>query len=129
MIYRVEAAAPFAAQLRDTLVRLVASHRSGATQVAVSDLSRLECRVLPLRDARRDLLAAYDRFFAARGLHVVPLSATVIDRATAIRARHGLRTPDALQAACCLSLGQPAWFVTNDAAFRRVPGLAVEVIQ
>jgi predicted nucleic acid-binding protein len=96
--------------------------------VAISDLSRLECRVRPLREGRRDVLAAYDTFFGAAGLVVVPLSPAVVDRATVLRARHGLRTPDALQAACCLALDGSARFVTNDAAFRRVAGMQVELI-
>jgi predicted nucleic acid-binding protein len=52
----------------------------------------------------------------------------VVDLATAIRARSGLRTPDALQAACCLSLEQPASFITNDAGFRRVTALDVVLV-
>ena len=39
--------------------------------------------------------------FAA--IHVVALSAEVVDRATEWRVRHGLKASDALQAACALS--------------------------
>lgn len=126
IIYRIEAAAPFAERLREAFAELQAS--DPGARVAVSDLSRLECQVQPLRAGRRDLVAAYDGFFAAAGLIVVPLSAAVIDLATAIRARSLLRTPDALQAACCLGLGQPARFVTNDAGFRREAALDVVLI-
>ena len=97
-------------------------------RIAVPEINRLECRVRPLREGRRDLAAAYDRFFASSGLTVVPLSRGVVDLATAIRARSGLRTPDALQAACCLSLGQPASFITNDAGFRREAALDVVLV-
>jgi predicted nucleic acid-binding protein len=40
-----------------------------------------------------------------------------------IRVKHGLRTPDALQAASCLQLGPRHIFLTGDAAFKRVAGL------
>jgi predicted nucleic acid-binding protein len=70
--------------------------------VAVSDLSRLECRVRPLRDGQHETLALYDAFFSADDLTIVPLSPKILDLATSIRARTKLRTPDALQAACCL---------------------------
>ncbi|MFA7240360.1 MAG: hypothetical protein WC091_09625 [Sulfuricellaceae bacterium] len=47
-------------------------------------------------------LPSYDSFFTADGITIVELDAAVIDLATALRARHNLRTPDALQAASCL---------------------------
>ena len=109
--------------------RLAALREGGPdTGVAVSDLSRLECRVRPLRAGDSALLAAYDAFFAADGLTVLPLSPDIVDLATAIRARSGLRTPDAIQAACCLGLRKPARFVTNDAGFQREPALGVVLI-
>ena len=40
-----------------------------------------------------------------------------------------LRTPDALQAACCQQLGPSAVMVTGDAGFQRVPGLPVALVQ
>lgn len=124
VIYRVEAVMPFVERLQRTLLKL----RGSGSDVAVSDLSRLECRILPLRNRQRGLVEAYDAFFAAPDLRVVSLLPPVIDLATAIRARSGLRTPDALQAASCLSLGRPARFVTADAAFRREPALDVVLI-
>lgn len=126
IIYRIEAAAPWAERLRGLLAATRKDEPSA--RIAVSELSRLECRVRPLRERRRALLAAYDRFFAADGLIVVGLRAPVIDLATVIRARHGLRTPDALQAASCLALGSSARFLTNDEGFRRVPKLDVVLV-
>ena len=126
LIYRFEGEAAVIAGIDRTLSRLQRADRNA--RLAVSDISRLECRVRPLREGDRDLVATYDRFFASSGLTVVPLSRAVVDLATAIRARSGLRTPDALQAACCLSLGQRASFVTNDDAFRRERALDVVLL-
>jgi hypothetical protein len=64
--------------------------------MAVSDLSRLECRVRPLRDGQHDLLARYYAFFSADDLTIIPLSPKIVDLATSIRARTGLRTPECL---------------------------------
>jgi predicted nucleic acid-binding protein len=58
----------------------------------------------------------------------VELSKDVVELATAIRARHGSRVPDALQAACCLQFGPDHMFVTGDAGFRRVAGLKVKLL-
>ena len=126
MIYRFEGEASIAARVDETLSRLQRDDQD--SQIAVSDLSRLECRVQPLRDERYDLVLAYDRFFAASSLTVVPLSRLVVDLATVVRVRSSLRTADALQAACCLSLGQPARFITSDRAFQREPALDVVLV-
>lgn len=55
----------------------------------------------------------------------VELIRDVVELATAIRVRHGLRTPDALQAASGLQLGPNHLFLTGGAGFRRVAGLSV----
>ena len=95
--------------------------------VVVSRLSVLECRVKPLRDGDLALLKMYDDFFAA--IHIVELSAEVVDKATELRVRHGLKTPDALQAASALTLPGDAFFVTADVGFARVLGLEVRLIR
>ncbi|MCG5516957.1 MULTISPECIES: hypothetical protein [unclassified Ectothiorhodospira] len=51
-----------------------------------------------------------------------------VSLAAVIRVRHGLRTPDALQAASCLQLGAGHVLLTGDAMFERVHGLNVRVL-
>jgi predicted nucleic acid-binding protein len=97
-------------------------------QLAVSRLSWLECRVRPLRDDDSELLARYESFFSARDLRIVEIDANVVDGATRIRAKFGLRTPDAIQAASCLSLADEHVFVSNDRKFARVPGLNASIL-
>lgn len=125
LIYRFEGAAEY----RTAAIALIAQVTAGQTTVdlAVSRLSVLECRVKPLRDGDADLLKRYDDFFAA--VHVVELSPAVVDLATELRVRHGLKTPDALQAACALSLQGDAVFVTADQGFSSVTALDVRLIK
>jgi hypothetical protein len=61
-----------------------------------SDLTRMECRVKPLREGNTALLHDYDDYFAEVVEEIVVLSRAVIDRATDMRARYGFRTPDGL---------------------------------
>ena len=96
-------------------------------ELAVSRLSVLECRVKPLRDGNAILLKRYYDFFAA--VHIVELSATVVDPATDLRVLHHLKTLDALQAACATSLQSDATFVTADLAFAKVAALDVRLIR
>lgn len=93
--------------------------------LAVSALSRLECRVKPLRERNADLLQMYEAFFADPGLLVIDLDATVLEVATELRARYRLRTPDAIQAASLLAHDRDGVFVTSDTDFSRIEGLQV----
>jgi len=74
------------------------------------------------------VLTAFDAFFAQPDLLWVELARDVVELAAAIRVRHGLRTPDALQAASCLQLGAEHLFLTGDTAFQRVAGLNVKTL-
>jgi len=54
-------------------------------------------------------------------------SLEIADTAARLRAEHGLRTPDALQAATAISSSATA-LVTNDATFRKLPGVQIIVL-
>ncbi len=126
LIYLIEGAEPFSGRVRATL-RTLEEARPGMG-AAVSRLSWLECRVGPMKRNDTKLLAVYDGFFARPDLIWLELTREVVELAAVIRARHGLRTPDALQIACCLQLGDDHVMVTGDAAFGRVRGLNVRVL-
>lgn len=125
LIYRFEGAAPFRRAAQALLAPLCVGQPS--VELVVSRLSVLECRVKPLREGDTALLKRYDAFFAAA--HIVELGAEVVEAATHLRARHGLRTPDALQAASALVVPGGAIFVTADAGFAKVPGLDIRLIR
>ena len=73
-------------------------------------------------------MALYDAFFARSDLKWIELTKDVVELATAIRAKHGLKTPDALQAASCLQLGTAHKFLSGDPTFARVDGLSVTLL-
>jgi len=126
LIYLVEGAAPFAGRIRSALAQMTKKHpRMGA---AVSRLSWLECRVRPARNNDLATLAMFDAFFARPDLVWVEISKDVVELATAIRVKHGIRTPDALQAASCLQLGTRHLCLTGDIAFKKVAGLNVKIL-
>lgn len=121
LIYLIEGHAPFAERVRHELAALEGRH--GELGAAVSRLTWLECRVGPMKQNDLGTLTIYDSFFAQPDLIWVELNREVVELAAAIRVRHGLRTPDALQAASCLQLGDGHLFLTGDRAFQRVFGL------
>ena len=126
LIYLIEGREPFAARVRESLQIL--SDRFPKLGTAVSRLSWLECRVGPMKNNDLTALGRYDAFFARSDLVWVELDRDVVELATAIRVRHGLRTPDALQAASCLQLGPEHLMVTGDASFQKVGGLNVTTL-
>lgn len=92
-----------------------------------SQLSRLECRVKPLRDGSTSLLGAYDALFARPGLLIAEVSAAVLERATELRARQLFKTPDAIHLATALVQAADV-FLTGDADLSRCPGLEVVIL-
>ncbi|MCC6209355.1 MAG: PIN domain-containing protein [Gammaproteobacteria bacterium] len=126
LIYLIEGNEPFASRVRGQLAELTQAHPDiGA---AVSRLSWLECRVGPMKRNDATVLALFDAFFVQPDLVWVELNRDVVELAAAIRVRHGLRTPDALQAASCLQLGSRHLLLTGDPAFQRVEGLRAAVL-
>ncbi|MFA7403723.1 MAG: PIN domain-containing protein [Pelobacteraceae bacterium] len=123
IIYRVEAVEPFNQQVLVAVQELVALHPHAG--FAVSRLSMMECLVKPLRDQNSADIERYRGFFASAGLQIVEISSLVLETATLLRARHGLRTPDAIQAASAMSIKGPVMFLTGDKHFSKVPGLKV----
>lgn len=128
LIYLIEGKEPFGSKVRHALAVVAKQHAHADLGAAVSRLTWLECRVGPMKANDHATLAAFDAFFVRPDLVWVELTRDVVELAAAIRVRHGLRTPDALQAASCLQLGHGHRFFTGDASFRRVNGLNVELL-
>jgi predicted nucleic acid-binding protein len=95
--------------------------------VITSRLSRLECRVKPLRDENKQLLDLFEGFFAREGLELVEITAEVIEAATQLRATHNFRAPDAIHLASAV-LAKADVFLTADRNLARCPDLSVEVL-
>ena len=126
LIYLVDGEDQWAEATQATLQQLAVE--APDLTLAVSRLSVLECRVAPLRRGDQASLDCFEALFAQPDLLVVELSASVVELATQLRAKHRLRTPDALQAACCLELGPEVVMITGDAGFTRVQALQVCLI-
>lgn len=117
VIYLLQAPEP----VRDAVRQALRPADRPAPQACISALTRLECRVWPMRQGTSDLLAQFDRFFASSDLRRARLTGTVFDLATELRARHRVKTPDALHLAAAISWSCDE-FWTND---QRIP-LAIQ---
>jgi predicted nucleic acid-binding protein len=97
----------------ELLPRIHAIWQTTRPTFVVSALTRLECRVRPLRQLNEILLHRYERFFQVAANEWASISDAVFDRAATLRARHRLKTPDALHLAAAIEAGCDE-FWTND---------------
>jgi predicted nucleic acid-binding protein len=115
------------AATRTPLIARLAASLGVSGSLVTSRLTRLECRTKPLRAGDAATLAAFDVFFAGAELILVEVSAAVIERATDLRAKYNLKTPDALHYATSIEAGA-AVFLTGDRALSRCVEVPVEVL-
>lgn len=121
VIYSVEHNPVFGPKARTRL----ATVRAAGDALMISDLTRMECLVGPLRSGDAAVEADYHSFFGVT--KVVAIAAAVCDRAARIRATHNFKPMDALQLAAAVEHGANV-FLTADARLAPFTGLTVEIL-
>ncbi len=124
VIYFVEAHPRYGPVAREVFQRIAAGEIGGFTSVVT--LSEVLVRPLALGDI---VLQDDYRRLLLQSEHVDtrPISSATAERAAELRARYGMRLPDALQLAMALQEGCQA-FLTNDLRLKRVAELPVLVL-
>lgn len=103
--------------------RIVDAIETTPMQALTSVLTLTEVMAQPLRVGNTDLAQEYHDIFVIReDCKLVEISTDIAISAAAIRARHSLRTPDAVPAATAIKSGCEA-IRTNDRDFRRLQDL------
>jgi uncharacterized protein len=123
LIYALDHVGPFQTRADNRLRAIVAA----GDQIAISDLTRLECRIKPIQLGDLRKLQVFDSFFARADVLLIPLTGSVFDRATFIRASRGFKTADSLHLAAAIEGGCQR-FLTNDFRLGQFSGLTVEVL-
>jgi predicted nucleic acid-binding protein len=123
VIYAVENPAVWGPKATARLTAL----RAGGDSFMLSDLTRMECLVGPLKAGQPAVEAQFRAFFAAAGVAVVPITAAVCDRAAQIRAAFNFKPMDALQLAAAVEHGANI-FLTGDTRLHAFTGLTIEVL-
>jgi predicted nucleic acid-binding protein len=121
VIYTVEQHPTFGPKARTRLATI----RAAGDTLMISDLTRMECLVGPLKSGNTAVEADFHTFFGVTT--VVAITAAVCDRAARIRATHNIKSMDALQLAAAVERGANV-FLTADARLRSFTGLTVEVL-
>lgn len=123
VIYVVEGNPAFAPK---AVLRLSAAQSAGDSFM-ISDLTRMECLVGPLKTSNTAVQASFQAFFARSDVRVVAITAAVCDRAARTRATYNFKPLDALQLAAAVEHGANI-FLTADARLGSFTGLRVEVL-
>lgn len=123
VIYVVEGNPAFAPK---AVLRLAAAQSAGDS-FTISDLTRMEGLVGPLKTNNTAVQTSFRAFFSRPDVQVVAITAAVCDRAARIRATHNFKPMDALQLAAAVESGANI-FLTADARLRSFTDLTVEVL-
>jgi len=124
VIYSIETQPPY----WQALTPLWEAAQAGRLVPVSSELTLMETLVGPLKRSDAVLTSAYEELFQSAAVGLLPITRAILREAARLRAdAPGLRTPDALHAATAL-VHNCAMFLTNDKAFRRVPGLPLTLL-
>jgi predicted nucleic acid-binding protein len=125
LIYYIEEHPDFLAKVRPFFE---AAERN-EFRIVTSFVTLIEVLVRPLREGRPDLAEEYrDILLHSPALIAIPLDEGIAEEAAGLRARHNIRTPDALQVATAIRAGA-SWFLTNDAELANLPEIPVLVLK
>ena len=107
--------------------RRLAALAAAGDRIAISDLVRLEYRVLPIKNADKTKLSLFDGFCARPDVRLAPITRSVFDRATTIRATHNFKLADSLHLAAAVEGGCDR-VLTNDNRLSAFADIPVEVL-
>ena len=108
IIYYIEEHPVFLKKVEPLIDRIVEGKAIGIT----SYVTLLELLVKPIKEERFDLVEQYKTILMTQ-LEMVPLDESVSLRAAELRAKYGIKTPDAIQLASVISKNGDV-FITND---------------
>ena len=80
-----------------------------------------------LRESQKELTSLYDHFFRRGSLNIVEIGGSVVDVATELRVRYGLKIPDAIHVASAMECGADL-ILTGDHDRARVTEIKVEIV-
>ena len=123
VIYTVENDAVFGPKADARLAAI----QAGGDSLMISDLTRMECLVGPLKSGDTVVEGDFLTFFTGAGVQIVGISASVCDRAARIRATTSFKPMDALQLAAAVEHGADV-FLTNDHRLDTFTDVKVEVL-
>jgi predicted nucleic acid-binding protein len=98
-------------------------------RMVTSFVTLIEVLIHPLREGWPELAEEYRNILLqSSALTAIALDEGIAEEAAELRARHNLRTPDAIQLATAIRSGA-SWFLTNDSALANLIEIPVLVLK
>lgn len=125
LIYFIEKNVSYIDVVKPVIALIDSQQARGMT----STITLLEVLVLPLREGNKKLAGQYKTILlSSSDLETCEITNAISERAAVIRAKYGFKTPDAIQLATAI-VRKADYFLTNDAALKRVKEIKVIVLQ
>ena len=110
----------------DILFRMI---EEGEIMGVSSIITLMEILVKPKREGNDEAAEEYKFILQTfPNLEIKPIDAEVAERAAEIRARYGVRPPDALQVAASI-IGNAEAFITNDKELKRIKDIEIIIMK
>ncbi len=110
---------------RGLTTEILAAVSAGKCAAVVSELTLMELLVRPLQLEREEVADEYETLLTHfPNLSLIPIRREILLKATVVRARYGLRTPDAVIVATGILQGATR-IITNDRHWKRLEGIDV----
>ena len=107
--------------------KFISKYLSEKIFFVTSELTRLKCRVKPIKQNLPELLEDYDFYFGDNLSEVFPITRELIDSATYIRAKYGFKTPDSIHLAAA-KINHSELFLTFDNRLKSFTEIKVEIL-
>lgn len=102
---------------------------SGRITIVTSTITMIEVLTQPYRVGHDEIAKNYrESLQASQLIRMVPVTDQIADKSAVLRARYGLRTPDAIQIATAI-VQNATVFVTNDKQFRTISEIEVVILE
>lgn len=100
----------------------------GKMEAVFSSIGMIEILTGPKKMGRHDLALQYKELITHfPNLTIAGINEQVINIASDLRARYGIRTPDAIHVATAIDFGAEKFF-TNDKGLRKIKEISVDII-
>jgi predicted nucleic acid-binding protein len=123
LIYTVEVNLTF----WKTLEVLWRKFAEGEISLISSELIITEVLVKPLKSQNQQSIDSYNKLLFDSGIELIPITRSLLISATNLRAKHSLKTPDAIHAATSIDSNCNR-FLTNDKGFNNIPRLPTLIL-
>ncbi|EFI33407.1 PilT protein domain protein [Desulfonatronospira thiodismutans ASO3-1] len=120
LIYFIEEKPPYLSVLEPFFAEM----EKGSFLVSTSTITLLEVLVYPMRAGNYSLASEYKDILLHSKMITVEISHSISERAAGLRAKHNIRTPDALQICAAIETGAD-YFLSNDLRLPDIPSIKI----